>query len=248
MAPKKQAKRATGKGAYMNKGKRTTKRYGVNDRRKGDSQSVVCSTFVDIPAQLIGDGSPGQKYGNGYLVNAADVPNNNNMATGAGFITAAIALSPNNGHLTCVSDNAYRGLFNQYRPKAIYLDIMFNKKLRDTCENVLLLVEKNNDTTITTLKQMVSDPQHKLYRLGQNTQSIRFTHKFTDDNDKLWKNTTDTNCAITDTHYLKILCPVNNQGNGNPIPAGDLQITMRVKFAIDYKDMKVLTAANIPLN
>lgn len=131
---------------------------------------------------------------------------------------------------------------------AIYIDLLFTKELRESCDQVFLLTERNNNTVITDVKAMLSDVNCKMYQLGNNTQKLSYKHIFTSAADKIDKKSTSTAQnnppGVGDLTYLKVLCKGRNS-TGAPLEIGDAKIKLRVKFYNKYRDMKVITA---PLN
>ncbi len=223
-----------------NKAKANRKNFKANSQKKykSDFQSIQCATYLDTTSAL---NANDQKHGEGRLTNNAAIAANAKTA-----IAFTLALSPSCEHLACPTHSAYKGLFNEWRTSAVYIDLLINSKLRDVCDNVFILVERGDPTAITDVKKMVTDVNHKMYKCNNNIQSIKFKHIFADVRDKIFNKVGDDALDQNETIYLKVLAPINNWGA--EIEAEDCQVTMRVKMFNQYKDMKVLTGANIPLN
>ena len=245
--------RTTGKGGASktktyNKAKSNRKTFKSSQKKyKSDFQSMVCATYLSGADIVTFNNSEGE----GSLSNIqAIVAPGVGAAVTQGNVVATIALHASNNKLACPTHAAYKGLFNEWRTSAIYIDLLLNKPLRECCENVFLLVERGNKTSITSVGQMCSDVNHKMYKCNNNIQTIKFKHIFSDVVDKIFKksNGTDDGIVENDTIYLKILAPISNYSDSVDIGANDCQISMRVKMFNQYKDMKVLTGANIPLN
>jgi aryl-phospho-beta-D-glucosidase BglC (GH1 family) len=233
MAPKKPASKA--KPRTYNKAKAARKSFKrVAPKYSTDQTSKVCATYVNHTGPIE------NADGDGLLVNEA-IANNQK-----GYISACLALHTANTLLACPTHSAYKNLYHQFRTNAVYIDILINKRLREVCDAVFLLVETGNGTKITDVKQMITDVNHKMYKCNNNIQVIRFKHIFNSPNEKLWKQTTNTpegdQIAPNNVAYLKVLAPINNQlANNVNLDASDCQIEMRVKFYNQYKDMKALS-------
>ncbi len=237
MAGKPKATR-TRKTVY-NKAKSRRKTFGeTTSKYKSDHQDKVCSCFIEQNGAIVGSAGNGQSSGTlsnvGPLVDGAPIS-----------LGACIALDARNGLLANPSHSAYKGLFNEWNTNAIYIDLLFTKDLRDSCDQVFLLVERGNHTVITDINQMVSDVNAKMYQLGNNTQKLTFKHVFGTTQDKINKLSSSTEPVVSDTMYLKILCKGKAQG---AIGDAEASIKMRVKMYNKYRDMRVLTGDSISLN
>ena len=212
-----------------------------SEKYKSDNQNIVCSAY-HIPTSNVAQTAI--KSIRGSLRNIASVANSADF-----HLTACIAIDPRNDLFHSPSYSAYSGLFNETRCSAIYLDILPSQELRKNAQQMIILVEKGNETEITDINQMVSDVNHKMYMLSDTTNKITFRHVFATPNDKLFRKTTDT---LTDTDigvlsYLKIIVKGKNTSNAE-LSIGDLSIELRSKTYNQFRDMKVLTDSTISLN
>ncbi len=210
---------------------------------RSDYTSSVCSTFIDSEVDLA---TNGDQYGNGRLCVPVGAGGATTVAAGADYsIQATIALDNRNQLLQSNTHASYIKMFNEWNCDGIYLDLLFTPKLRETADQVFMLVESGNKEPITTETAMCSDASHKMFQLGNNTQKLTFSHKFNTTADRINKKSVPVGAPITqDLTYLKILCKGNNS-SGAAINVDDLKIKMRAKLYNRYRDMKVLTA---PLN
>jgi hypothetical protein len=127
---------------------------------------------------------------------------------------------------------------------------MLSKEIRDNCDQLLILTERGIPALITDPVQMLTDTATRMYQVYDNTNVIKFSHKFSTTADRINKKSAQASEAVNanDLTYLKILCIGKNQthdanGSAVAITAKDLQISFRVKMYNSYHDMKVLTGA-----
>ena len=201
-------------------------------KQSSDIVNMVCSCYLRKDGETLNN----DVYGNGVLSNTAPIDPTNSF-----IIHASIALHADNPLFTSIQHGSYKNMFNEFNTKSIYIDLLFSKELRENAQQVFLLVEKGNKSEIVSEDAMCSDVQHKMYQLGNNTQKITFSHKFTQASDKINKLSVPANApAMQDLTYLKILC-IGKNHTAVAIPSGDLNIQMRVKQYNLYRDMKVLT-------
>jgi len=142
-----------------------------------------------------------------------------------------------------------KNMYNEYNCQAVYLDMLFSKELRETCDQCFMLVERGNSELIESENRFCSDINHRLYQLGDNTQKITFKHVLNTAQDKINKKSATIGLEKDSTAYLKILLKGKNVTE-NDIAAGDAQIKLRAKFFNTYTDMAVLSASGLstPLN
>ena len=240
MAPSKPKATRTKKTVY-NKSKQRRKAFSATTSKyKSDHQEKMCSCFVEKTDQIAVSDEAGDAVGN--LANIGAVATNAPIE-----ILATIALDARNNLLASPSHSAYKGLFNEWNTNAVYIDLLFSRELRENCDQIFLLTERGDRSVITSAGAMLTDVNCRMYQLGNNTQKLTFKHVFGTTQDRINKKSTDNAIPVADTTYLKILCVGKNQ-SGAQLEAGDCSVKMRVKFYNKYRDMKVLTGANIPLN
>lgn len=220
-----------------------------NEKYKSDNQDAVCSAYhIPVtqtgvePADSVVNIAPGDNFNItqvGKLQNATLLDNRDFT------IAAVLALDPRNSMFHSPSYSAYCGLFNETRTSAIYLDLLLSKGLRDNANQIILLTEKGDSTLITDINKMVSDVNHKMYMVYDNTQKITFKHIASTINEKMFRKTNELLKDQGEITYLKIL--VKGRTNQGLAP-GEAKIEIRSKCYNKFRDMKVLSAANIPLN
>jgi len=211
---------------------------------KADHQSAVCCTFIDTIA-TIDQSISNTKISEGFLANDQAV-----VATAGSnefTISASIALDSDATIMASHRHGTLKQMFNEFNTSAIYLDLLFSPELRANADQVFLLVERGIEGKITSVSQMLSDVNCKMYQLGNNTQKLSFKHIFNTAQDRINKKTHGREIAPTETYYLKILCKGKNV-SPNTLEVGDAQIKLRAKMYNKYRDMKALSNELQPKN
>jgi hypothetical protein len=205
---------------------------------KSDHQQMQCASFTRKSTTL---GVANDKWSSGTLCNLQAVPAKATDGTGGDIgIAAVIALDPRNPLLASAQHASYSRMFNEWCCKAIYIDILISKELRDNCEQLFLLTEKGDPVGIESETSMCSDVNAVMYQLGNNTQKITFKYVPSTPNERLMKRTSDVGAGVTanELTYLKLLIKGKNH-TGDAIPIGDLQVALRTRMFMSYRDMKV---------
>ena len=205
---------------------------------KSDHQQMQCASFTRKSTLL---GPANDKWASGSLCNLDAVAAKAANGTGGDIgIAAVIALDPRNPLLASAQHASYTGMFNEWNCKAIYIDILISKELRDNCEQLFLLTEKGDPAGIVSETSMCSDVNSVMYQLGNNTQKITFKYVPSTPNERLMKRSTDVGAGVTanELTYLKLLIKGKNH-TGAEIPIGDMQLALRTRMFMSYRDMKV---------
>lgn len=227
-------------GKPTNKAKRARRTFAPKTAKyKSDFQDVVCTTFVDTDAAITHAGS----NTSGELANLAAVAVDGDIQIDAVIpLDARAPIWASHRHASLLQ------MYNEYNTAGIYIDLLFSKELREHCDQIFLLAERGNTAPITSVKQMVSDVNCRMYQLGNNTQKLTYKYVFNTAADKINKLSAPalagTQPSANDVVFLKVLCVGKNgnlTGTAN-IPAGACQIKMRGRFFNKYRDMKVLTS------
>jgi hypothetical protein len=231
--PSKQRGKATNKqkNARRDHSKKTSK-------YKSDATNTICCVFHE-PSATYAETVNGTQIAHGALTNIGAIAINDPI-----LLSASVPLDARSALFNSIRHNSMIKMFNEWNTTAVYIDLLFSPDLRVNCDQVFLLVERGVPGQITTVNQMVTDINCRMYQLGNNTQKLTFKHIFNTAQDKINKKSTDTvnSIDIGNAYFLKVLCTGKNC-NGSQLQVGDLQIKMRAKFYNQYRDMKALSAA-----
>lgn len=238
--PSKQGGKAT------NKAKRSRREFAPKTAKyKSDYQDAVCTCFVDQDTAITDNVS----FAQGELANLAVIPSDGDIQ-----IDAVIPLDVRATIWASHRHASLLNMYNNWNTSGVYIDLLFSKELRENCDQIFLLAERGNTAHITSVKQMVSDVNCRMYQLGNNTQKLTYKYVFNSATDKLDKRSVDPFGTANDKVFLKLLCIGKNgkpttitAGTGvvaetSSIPAGACQIKMRARWFNKYRDMKVLTS------